>query len=313
MDSHVPDPTAAGGAPVLSPPDAETDLDSALVATATEMMARGRTVVVTGAGISTDSGIPDYRGAGAIPRTPMTFQQFLEDPASRRRYWAGSHAGWQRFSQSRPNAGHRVLARLEKRAFVTGVITQNVDGLHQRAGSHRVVELHGSLNRVRCLDCGHEYPRHEIGALIDQAVGNAGTGPASGAPTSLTDVSRPDLRLAPDGDVQQPHAQDFPVPACPRCGGNLKPDVVFFGELIPTPTYLRASALIQEADTMLIAGSSLVVNSGIRLLEQARRAAMPVIIINRGQTRGDGAATVRLEGGTSEILAAIESNLIDRL
>ncbi len=289
----------------------DAPLDTDLVEAAAEIMARGRTVVVTGAGISTDSGIPDYRGAGSTPRTPMTFQEFLADPANRRRYWAGSHAGWQRFNGSLPNSGHRVLARLEKRAFVTGVVTQNVDGLHQRAGSHHVVEVHGSMNRVRCLDCGHEFPRAEIGALIDVAVaGSSATARGTGGKGAQPDAHRP---LAPDGDVDQPHDADFPVPDCPLCGGMLKPDVVFFGELIPTPTYLRASTLIGQSDSLLIAGSSLVVNSGIRLLEQARRAGMPVIIVNRGQTRGDDAATVRLDGGTSQILTAIEANLIGRL
>lgn len=304
MDSPV-----SGGTTVGSVGFGDARFDRQRVDEAADIMARGRTVVVTGAGISTDSGIPDYRGAGSTPRTPMTFQEFLADPASRSRYWAGSHAGWQRFSRSLPNAGHRVLARLEKRAFVTGVITQNVDGLHQRAGSHRVVEVHGSMNRVRCLDCGHEFPRHEIGMLIDAAVSDA-LRPGAADGQVRTNDHRP---LAPDGDVDQPHDADFPVPACPRCAGTLKPDVVFFGELIPTPTYLRASTVIGESDALLIAGSSLVVNSGIRLLEQARRAGMPVIIINRGETRGDDTATVRLEGGTSEILTAIEANLIERL
>lgn len=268
------------------------------VEAAYRLMAGRRTVVLTGAGVSTDSGIPDYRGEGARVRNPMTFQEFFADPAKRQRYWAGSHLGWTRFGHALPNRGHWALARLEKRRFVSGVITQNVDGLHERAGSHRVVDVHGSMNRVRCLECDRLFPRAGIAARIEHA------NPWLHQPGEVT--------MAPDGDVEVAHVADFTVPACAVCGGILKPDVVFFGEFVPAQKFAAARELIQAADVMLIAGSSLVVNSGIRLLEQARRAGQPIIIINKGATKGDDRATVKLDAGTSQTLAALEAQLLSR-
>lgn len=257
---------------------------------------QGRTIaVLTGAGISTDSGIPDYRGTGAPVRTPMTFQNFLANDENRKRYWAGSHLGWKRFDAAEPNAGHLALAALEAAGLVDGVITQNVDGLHLRAGSQKVVDLHGTVDRVRCLRCGQLYARASIAERIGAA--NAW-------------LETPDaVELSPDGDVQIQDVAAFVVPECTVCGGMLKPDVVFFGEYVPTEKFAEATALLQTADALLIAGSSLAVNSGIRLLEKAFRRRIPIVIINRGYTKGDAKATVKVDAGTSETLVAVLERL----
>lgn len=256
----------------------------------------GRSVaVLTGAGVSTDSGIPDYRGDGAPPRNPMKFEQFLADPAYRKRYWAGSHLGWRRFDGSQPNRGHRVLAEMEAAGFVNGIITQNVDGLHLRAGSQRVVDLHGTMDRVRCLTCGQLYARADI---VDRM---SAENPWLDEPDSF--------ELGPDGDVEFTQIADFVTPSCTVCGGILKPDIVFFGEFIPTEKFIEASALVKTAGALIIAGSSLVVNSGIRLLDQATKRKIPVVIINRGVTKGDPRATLKIDAGTTETLAEIFGRL----
>ena len=257
---------------------------------------QGRTIaVLTGAGVSTDSGIPDYRGEGAPVRTPMTFQQFLSDLEYRKRYWAGSHLGWKQFYAAEPNAGHIALAELESAGIVDGIITQNVDGLHLRAGSQRVVDLHGTMDKVVCLVCGQYYARAGIADQI-----------AEQNPW----IETPDaVQLSPDGDVEVKDASSFVLPACTVCGGMLKPDVVFFGEFIPKEKFSEASALMQSADALLIAGSSLVVNSGIRLLEQASRRRLPIVILNRGVTKGDNRATVKIDAGTSETLVSLLERL----
>lgn len=257
----------------------------------------GRTVaVLTGAGVSTDSGIPDYRGAGAPVRQPMTFQHFLKDDAYRKRYWAGSHLGWKRFDGAHPNAGHAALVELELAGVVNGIVTQNVDGLHLRAGSQRVVDLHGSMDRVRCLTCGQYFARADIAARI------TADNPWIELPENVT--------LSPDGDVEVTHVDDFVIPDCTVCGGVLKPDVVFFGEFVPKEKFAEASALVNAADALLVAGSSLVVNSGIRLLEQATRKRLPIVVINRGETKGDARAAVKIDAGTSETLVALSERLV---
>ncbi|MET0991319.1 MAG: Sir2 family NAD-dependent protein deacetylase [Lacisediminihabitans sp.] len=271
-------------------PAATTELDAAA-----EVLRGKRIAVLTGAGVSTDSGIPDYRGEGAPPRNPMTFQQFLSDPAYRRRYWAGSHLGWRRFDGARPNDGHRTLAAMERDGLVNGVITQNVDGLHLRAGSQRVVDLHGTMDRVRCLTCGQTFARADIAQRIADA------NPWLDEPDSF--------ELGPDGDVAFTQIDNFVTPVCTVCGGILKPDIVFFGEFIPTEKFVEATALVRSAGALIIAGSSLVVNSGIRLLDQATKQRMPVVVINRGETKGDSRATVKLNAGTSGTLAELAERL----
>ncbi|WP_165064730.1 Sir2 family NAD-dependent protein deacetylase [Marisediminicola senii] len=257
---------------------------------------RGRTIaVLTGAGVSTDSGIPDYRGAGALPRNPMTFQQFVKDADYRKRYWAGSHLGWRRFDGAQPNDGHRALAALEASGAVNGVLTQNVDGLHLRAGSRRVVDLHGTMDRVVCLTCGQGFARTDIAARLAEA------NPWLDEPENI--------QLGPDGDVEITEIDAFVSPSCTVCGGVLKPDIVFFGEFIPTEKFTEASAVLQSADALLIAGSSLVVNSGIRLLDKASKRKLPIVIVNRGDTRGDSRSTVKIDAGTSQFLTALSQRL----
>lgn len=260
-----------------------------------ELLSGRRFAVLTGAGVSTDSGIPDYRGEGAPKRNPMTFQQFLSDDRYRKRYWAGSHLGYRRFAAARPNDGHRALARLEAAGVTNGVITQNVDGLHKQAGSRRVVDLHGSMDRVLCLVCGQVFAREAISAGIETA-----------NPWLDADGA---VEIAPDGDAIVTDIDAFVVPDCSVCGGRLKPDVVFFGEFIPAEKYREASALVRSSDGLIIAGSSLVVNSGIRLLEEARRGKLPIVIVNRGETKGDGRATVKLNAGTTETLVELARRL----
>ncbi|SDZ05664.1 Sir2 family NAD-dependent protein deacetylase [Herbiconiux ginsengi] len=263
---------------------------------AVEVLSGRRIVVLTGAGVSTDSGIPDYRGEGAPPRNPMTFDQFLGSESYRKRYWAGSHLGWTMFDAAQPNDGHRILADLEDAGLVTGVVTQNVDGLHARAGTKHLVDLHGSMDRVSCLRCGQSYARAGIAQRISEA---------------NPWLTEPELvRMAPDGDAEVAEYEAFVVPACTVCGGTLKPDVVFFGEFIPTEKFAEASSMVASSDAMVIAGSSLVVNSGIRLLEQARRRKLPVVIVNRGVTKGDGRATVKIDAGTTETLRTLAARLL---
>lgn len=258
-------------------------------------MSGRRIAVLTGAGVSTDSGIPDYRGKGAPTRTPMTVQQFLADESSRRRYWVGSHLGWRTFAAARPNAGHEALAALETAGVVTGVITQNVDGLHLRAGSRRVVELHGTMRRVLCLHCGQVFDRRDLATRVEH---------------DNPWITVPDaVELGPDGDVLPASTDGFVVPTCSVCEGMLKPEVVFFGEYIPPTRFEDAEHLLAASDALLVAGSSLVVNSGIRLLERARRRKLPVVIVNRGETRGDARATVKIDAGTTEVLQALAEAL----
>lgn len=276
----------------------DTDFDAATtdaLASAVAALAGRRIAVLTGAGVSTDSGIPDYRGNGAPRRTPMTVEQFLTNEAARRRYWVGSHLGWRAFAAAEPNAGHRAIADLEAAGIATGVVTQNVDGLHVRAGSRRVVELHGTMRRVFCTHCGQVFDRRDLAARVE-----------ADNPWILIPENVP---LGPDGDVLPDSTDGFRIPDCSVCGGMLKPDVVFFGEFIPAGKFREAEQLVHTSDGLVIAGSSLVVNSGIRLLERARRRKLPVVIVNRGATRADARATVKIDAGTSEVLSALASAL----
>lgn len=275
-----------------------TELDGAAalaVSRAVDVLAGRRIAVLTGAGVSTDSGIPDYRGKGAPVRTPMTVEQFLGSESARRRYWVGSHLGWRAFAAAEPNAGHRAIADLERSGVATGVVTQNVDGLHVRAGSRRVVELHGTMRRVFCTHCGQVFDRRDLASRVE-----------ADNPWILV----PDgVALGPDGDVLPESSDGFVIPTCTVCGGMLKPDVVFFGEFIPAEKFREAEQLVHTSEGLVIAGSSLVVNSGIRLLERARRRKLPVVIVNRGTTRADARATVKVDAGTSEVLRALADAL----
>ncbi len=263
---------------------------------------RGRRwVALTGAGISTDSGIPDYRGPDARPATPMQYAEFLNSADARRRYWARSLLGWRSFGVARPNAGHRALAALAS-SGLTGVITQNVDGLHQAAGSPAVLDLHGRISRVICLDCGTTSHRASLQRRLDEANPDVEGQLAAGR-------AELDSGLRPDGDAVVDDWSSFVVVPCERCGGTLKPDVVFFGESVPRDRVARAYAAVDDADCLLVAGSSLTVMSGLRFVRHAAAQGKPVVIINRGPTRGDALATHRLEAGTSEILGALAEAL----
>jgi NAD-dependent SIR2 family protein deacetylase len=266
------------------------------VARTVELLRGKRIAVLTGAGISTDSGIPAYRGEGASVRAdPMTAQRFLADESARRRYWIGGHLGWHAFAQAAPNAGHVALAEMERDGVVSGIITQNVDGLHLRAGSSHVIEVHGTMRRVVCLQCSQVFDRRDVAAQIEEL--NPWITVADNIP------------LNPDGDVTPATADGFVVPACTVCGGMLKPDVVFFGEYVPGDRFRSAESLLRASSAMIVAGSSLVVNSGVRLVERARRRGIPLIIINREPTRADPWANVTLAGGTSDLIPAIQEQL----
>ncbi len=256
-----------------------------------DLLQRYRFVALTGAGMSTESGIPDYRGPGTLRRArqPMRYRQFIHDPEARRRYWARSTVGWPRIAQARPNPGHYALAELEATGYLTGVITQNVDGLHQQAGSRRIVELHGSLADVCCLTCGMRLSR----AVLQQRL--LELNPA---------FSVRDALIAPDGDADIPEAllTRFRVPACPRCEGVLKPHVVFFGENVPACRVEAAWGLFDQAEALLVCGSSLTVYSGYRFVLQAAREGKPVVIVNLGSTRGDHFACLRITRRTGQFL-----------
>ncbi|CAN5598300.1 hypothetical protein BH10ACT5_BH10ACT5_23020 [soil metagenome] len=267
----------------------------AMLDRAIDALAGRRIAILTGAGVSTDSGIPDYRGKGAPTRTPMTADQFLSSPTARQRYWIGSHLGWRTFAAAGPNPGHDAIASLEAAGIATGVVTQNVDGLHVRAGSRRVVELHGAMRRVFCTHCGQVFDRRDLATRVEAE-----------NPWIAVDE---EVILGPDGDVRPESVDGFRIPDCTVCGGMLKPDVVFFGEYIPAEKFREAEQLVQTSEALLVAGSSLVVNSGIRLVERARRRRLPVIIVNRGDTRADGRATVKIDAGTSEVRSALATAL----
>jgi NAD-dependent SIR2 family protein deacetylase len=266
--------------------------DERAVATAVDeaiALLRGSTfVALTGAGMSTDSGIPDYRGPGSVDRTPMTYQELVSGPAAQQRYWARAHLGWGRMHHAGPNAGHRGLARLEAEGLCSGVITQNVDGLHEAAGSRTLVALHGRIAEVVCLDCRGVTRRERVQAEMERL--NRGWR-----------ERHAEAPVRPDGDVEVDDTHGFVVPRCP-CGGALKPDVVFFGENVPKPRVQRCYDLVDAAPALLVLGSSLTVMSGLRFVRHAAKQGKPVVIVNRGTTRGDDLATWKLHHGTSEFV-----------
>jgi NAD-dependent SIR2 family protein deacetylase len=250
---------------------------------------------LTGAGISTDSGIPDYRGPDSPPRNPMTFQQFVGDSAFRRHYWARNHIGWRYMDSSRPNLGHRAVATLERSGRAVGVITQNVDLLHTKAGARNVIDLHGTYAQVRCLDCQRLISRTTLAERLEEA--NPGF--------AETVAAAKGVEIAPDADAVIESTAHFRVVDCGVCGGILKPDIVYFGESVPKERVARAYSLVDEADAVLVAGSSLTVMSGLRFVRYAAKAGKPVAIVNRGLTRGDEFAALKLDIGCTEALSAL--------
>lgn len=270
----------------------QADLD-ALVS-----LCRGRRILaLTGAGCSTESGIPDYRGEGtrARARNPVRFDVYVADPHARARYWARALLGWPSFSAARPNRGHEALARLEHAGLVRAVITQNVDRLHHAAGSREVIELHGALAEVRCLACNSIEPRADLQARL-----------LALNPGWLAH----EAALAPDGDADlDTSLAEFRVADCRACGGVLKPNVVFFGEQVPATIVERSYALVEEAELLLVLGSSLAVFSGLRFVRRAAARGLPIAIVTLGPTRGDSLATIKLEAPLGELLSRLAESV----
>ncbi|WP_280235939.1 NAD-dependent protein deacetylase [Nocardia cyriacigeorgica] len=261
-----------------------------------------RVAVLTGAGLSTDSGIPDYRSPDAPARTPMTFQQFTGDATFRHRYWARNHVGWRRMDAARPNPGHRALARLERLGVVTGLITQNVDLLHTKAGHRRVIDLHGTYAQVRCLGCGALVSRMALAERLEAA-----------NPGFAENVTVTGVEVAPDADAVISDTSSFRMLGCVGCGGILKPDIVYFGENVPKDRVRAAYDLVDEAEALLVAGSSLTVMSGLRFVRHAVKTGRPVVIVNRGRTRGHDLATLTVDAGCSPTLTALADHLAARV
>jgi NAD-dependent SIR2 family protein deacetylase len=264
-----------------------------------DLVHAGSVTILCGAGLSTESGIPDYRGpTGALrARLPMTIAEFTGSAQARRRYWARSHRGWRRMSAAAPNAGHEAIAALQAAGLVHGIITQNVDGLQQQAGARDVIELHGSLADVVCLRCGARSDRARLDARLRTA-----------NPDLTADAASEAVSDRPDGDVELPETEveSFALVQCEVCGSDmLKPDVVFFGENVPRDRVDRCHALVESAASLLVVGSSLTVMSGLRFVHRAERERIPVAIVNRGQTRGDPMATVKLDASLGEALRAL--------
>ena len=270
--------------------------DAATLEAIADLLAGGEVSVLTGAGMSTESGIPDYRGPDGTRRVqPMTYGEFVSGPEARRRYWSRAHVGWERFSAARPNAGHRVLAALQREGLVGGPITQNVDGLHAQAGSTDVLELHGTLALVRCLTCEDREPRASVEARLSEL-----------NPGFAASVRTGEVR--PDGDVTLPEADiaGFVLARCRVCGADtLKPDVVYFGENVPKERVARAYERVEASRALLVLGSSLQVMSGYRFVRASAKEGRPIAIVTRGRTRGDEQATLRLDAGLGESLVAL--------
>jgi NAD-dependent SIR2 family protein deacetylase len=261
---------------------------------AREQLAGKSILVLTGAGVSTESGIPDYRGEGKTERHPMTFDVFMGTEAARARYWARSYVGWSVIARARPNQSHFALAQAESIGRISHIITQNVDSLHQQAGSKKVTELHGRLDKVICMSCRGLIDRINMDLLIEQL-----------NPTIQKDTS---VEFTPDGDAEIEATADFRVPPCPDCSGILKPDVVFFGESVPTERVSFTMEQLERSDALLVAGSSLTVNSGMRFARAANKAGKPIVIVNVGPTKADDIALAKIEAPTS---VALEELLID--
>lgn len=259
---------------------------------------RNHLLVITGAGVSTGSGIPDYRDSDGQwkRKKPMYYQEFIGEASARQRYWARSMLGWPLFASAKPNANHRALAVIQGQGYVRGLITQNVDGLHQAAGSESVIDLHGRLDQVICLDCQQTLSRQAFQQQLEQ---------------ENPHWQAQQVQMAPDGDADLGGANyhDFHVPACAHCGGVLKPDVVFFGENVPRQRVQEAHALTQASDGILVLGSSLMVWSGFRFVRAAAEHGVPVMAVNQGKTRADDLLSYKLEANCEQTLSALAAAL----
>lgn len=275
--------------------------DSLPVEDLARLLSGKRVVALTGAGISTESGIPDYRGPATrhVPRNPVQHRDFVRDPAVRRRYWARAFVGWERFRGARPNRGHDTLAALERCGAVSGIVTQNVDRLHQAAGSRDVIELHGALAEVRCLGCGAIEAREDVQHRL----------------TVLNpELSASHATMAPDGDADLARElyEGFRPAECLACGGTLMPNVVFFGGTVPKDVVDAAFARVEQAEVLLVLGTSLTVFSGFRFVRRARELGIAIGLVNLGETRGDPFATVRVDAPLGEVLPALGERLLSR-
>ena len=271
------------------------------VTAALDLLATRPFVALSGAGMSTDSGIPDYRGPGSPTRMPMTFSEFLSGPEARQRYWARSHLGWSRMVRATPNPGHHALAALEAAGRVRLLVTQNVDGLHEAAGSRALCALHGRIADVICLGCRSQTARAALhGRLAELNPGWA--------------ERHVDVQVRPDGDVELSDTDGFVVPGCATCGGVLKPHVVFFGENVPKPRVERCYAAVDgldpSTDALLVLGSSLTVMSGFRFVRHATKRGVPVVVVNRGATRADDLPILKVHHGTTEFLAELSASCV---
>ncbi|NUR86783.1 MAG: NAD-dependent protein deacetylase [Nonomuraea sp.] len=265
--------------------------------TLAELVSRGDVAVLSGAGLSTESGIPDYRGPTGRARRaePMTYQRFVGGAEARRRYWARSHVGWRQIGGAAPNAGHRAVAELERRGLLSGILTQNVDGLHQAAGATRVIELHGGLDRVVCLSCRRRSPRADLERRLSAA------NPSWAA----------EGRVNPDGDAALTDEQvaGFQVVDCASCGGLLKPDVIFFGENVPRDRVTECFDLVERSRSLLVLGSSLAIRSGLRFVTRAAELGLPIAIVNQGPTGGDADAVLTLDAPLGATLTGLLTRL----
>ncbi len=248
--------------------------------------------------MSTDSGIPDYRGQTSVRATPMQYSEFISSAEAQRRYWARSYLGWRRIGRAEPNPGHRALVDLQV-GGLAGVITQNVDGLHTAAGSRRVINLHGDIASVVCLECGDRSARSELQSRL-----------ASANPQLEESRVLEHAELRPDGDAVAQDWRHFRLVGCVHCDGRLKPDVVFFGESVPKPRVEAAYALMERAEILVVLGSSLTVMSGFRFVRHNAKRQRPVVIINRGPTRGDELASLKIDRGCSETLTELRAALL---
>jgi NAD-dependent SIR2 family protein deacetylase len=278
-----------------------------------ELFRGGDVVVLSGAGLSTESGIPDYRGPSGLARRgqPMTYQAFTGSAAARQRYWARSHLGWRHIAGAAPNAGHLAVAALERHGLLRGIITQNVDGLHQAAGAGAVTELHGSLHRVVCLSCWRRTPRPALDERLraaNPAWPTRGGSGGAGSPPIGRDLAA-DAAVNPDGDVALEETGGFAVVDCEQCGGVLKPDVVFFGENVPKPRVASCYDLVAGAAALVVLGSSLTVMSGFRYVRHAASLGIPVVIVNQGETRGDVLAAATIDAPLGETLTTAVRDL----
>ena len=270
---------------MVDPADALSAAAAYSIDVARDLLAGKTIVALTGAGLSTDSGIPDYRGEGRVARHPMTYDVFMGSHEARVRYWARSYVGWSRIADAKPNLGHKSLSSAQAAGRLGRIITQNVDGLHQSAGALDVIDLHGRLDRVICTGCKKLMSRTDMDALL----------------RSLNpSVSKSDsIEFSPDGDAEVEAPDDFAIPVCPSCKAILKPDVVFFGEAVPVARAESAMAAVDAADSLLVAGTSLTVNSGMRFARAAAKAGKPIVIVNLGPTKADELSVAKIEANTS--------------